>query len=139
MTSPKMPRSRGSVDDHSVFDDARTYYSDERHAHNRAGARTRTFSQNSLIKQMERIGVKEPFRRGSHGKPTFFFFSIGAIGSNRCVPDESNLRQPRRFLIQVEATLESLQSQEDTDGDMQITIEDNGPKVRTQFIVQDKL
>lgn len=36
----------------------------------------------------------------------------------------------RRFLIQVDATLDSLQSQEDTDGNMQITIEDNGPKVR---------
>lgn len=35
----------------------------------------------------------------------------------------------RRFLIQVEPTLESLQAQEDTDGNMQITIEDNGPKV----------
>lgn len=40
------------------------------------------------------------------------------------------MQQNRRFLIAVEPTLESLQSQEDTDGNMQITIEDNGPKVR---------
>lgn len=43
--------------------------------------------------------------------------------------DESTIKQNRRFLIAVDATLESLQTQEDTDGNMQITIEDNGPKV----------
>jgi alpha,alpha-trehalase len=43
--------------------------------------------------------------------------------------DESTLEQNRRFLIQVEPTLKSLQEQEDTDGNMQITIEDHGPKV----------
>ncbi|KAB5539543.1 glycoside hydrolase family 37 protein [Coniochaeta sp. 2T2.1] len=108
-----VPRTRGSIDEYaSVFDDARTYYaSDERHINTRSGNRTRTYSQNSLMKQMERLGLKEPYRRGSH--------------------DESTLRQSRRFLIQVEPTLESLQSQEDTDGNMQITIEDNGPKVLT--------
>lgn len=47
----------------------------------------------------------------------------------RAVSDESTLPHSRRFLIQVEPTLQSLQSQEDTDGNMQITIEDNGPKV----------
>jgi alpha,alpha-trehalase len=35
---------------------------------------------------------------------------------------------PRRFLIDVEDTLKSLLSQEDTDGNVQITIEDTGPK-----------
>ena len=44
-------------------------------------------------------------------------------------PDERASPQSRRFLIQVEPTLESLRAQEDTDGNMQITIEDNGPKV----------
>lgn len=43
--------------------------------------------------------------------------------------DETTLQTNRRFLIQVEPTLESLSKQEDTDGNMQITIEDNGPKV----------
>ena len=44
--------------------------------------------------------------------------------------DESTIPHSRRFLIQVEATLQSLQLQEDTDRNMQITIEDAGPKVR---------
>lgn len=105
-----MGRSRGSTDDFSVYDDAKTYYaSEERHVNTKSGARTRTYSQNSLLKQMERLGLKEPFRRGSH--------------------DETTIPQSRRFLIQVEPTLQSLQSQEDTDNNMQITIEDNGPKV----------
>ena len=38
--------------------------------------------------------------------------------------------QPRRFLIQVEPTLKTLLSREDTDENYQITIEDKGPKVR---------
>lgn len=52
----------------------------------------------------------------------------------RRLTDESTIPQSRRFLIQVEPTLQSLQSQEDTDGNMQITIEDNGPKVRRNAI-----
>ncbi len=47
--------------------------------------------------------------------------------------DESTIPHSRRFLIQVEPTLQSLQSQEDTDGNMQITIEDNGPKVSAEL------
>ncbi|KAK5987473.1 Cytosolic neutral trehalase [Cladobotryum mycophilum] len=96
-------------EDYGVFDDAKTYYaSGERHA-NRYGPRTRTYSQNSLAKQLERLGIRDQFRRGSH--------------------DENTLDQNRRFLIQVDQTLEALKNQEDTDGNMQITIEDNGPKV----------
>jgi len=34
--------------------------------------------------------------------------------------------------MHVGATLESLAKQEDTDGNMQITIEDRGPKVRAE-------
>lgn len=60
---------------------------------------------------MERIGLKEPFRRGSH--------------------DEPSTSHGRRFLVNVQSTLDSLQEQEDTDGNMQITIEDEGPKVIT--------
>jgi alpha,alpha-trehalase len=110
MSSTAPPRRGDSSDDVNVFDDARTYYTEDRHNLHRAGPRTRTYSQNSLAKQFERVGLKEPFRRGSHDE------------------HGSNLRS-RRFLVQVEPTLESLQNQEDTDGNMQITIEDNGPKV----------
>jgi hypothetical protein len=38
--------------------------------------------------------------------------------------------QPRKFLIPVEATLKDLLEREDTDKNMQITIEDLGPKVK---------
>ena len=44
-------------------------------------------------------------------------------------PDETTLLQ-RRFKIDVDGTLKALSEQEDTDGNMQITIEDNGPKVK---------
>lgn len=37
--------------------------------------------------------------------------------------------EPRRFLIPVDATLKSLLSREDTDQNVQITIDDTGPKV----------
>ncbi|UNI15739.1 Alpha,alpha-trehalase [Purpureocillium takamizusanense] len=108
MASTSNHRARGS-DDFGVFDDAKTYYASEERHTNRFGARTRTFSQNSILKQFERVGLREPFRRGSH--------------------DESTIPHGRRFLIQVDATLNSLREQEDTDNNMQITIEDNGPKV----------
>ncbi|KAL3953086.1 hypothetical protein ACCO45_013029 [Purpureocillium lilacinum] len=108
MASTSNHRTRGS-DDFGVFDDAKTYYASEERHTNRFGARTRTFSQNSILKQFERVGLREPFRRGSH--------------------DESTIPHGRRFLIQVDATLNSLREQEDTDNNMQITIEDNGPKV----------
>ena len=37
--------------------------------------------------------------------------------------------QPRRFLIQVDETLQTLLSREDLDENYQITIDDKGPKV----------
>jgi alpha,alpha-trehalase len=112
MSSSGLARRQGSADDVGVYDDAKTYYaSNERHTNTRAGPRQRTYSQNSLQKQFARLGLKEPFRRGSH--------------------DEGGAHLPRRFLIDVDSTLENLQHQEDTDGNMQITIEDSGPKVFT--------
>ncbi|WZH43486.1 trehalase-domain-containing protein [Fusarium acuminatum] len=106
MAEPSGHRSRGS-DDMGVYDDAKSYYTEERHQ-NRAGPRTRTYSQNSLMHRFERTNLREPFRRGSH---------------------DENSQHNRRFLIQVDSTLESLSLQEDPNGNMQITIEDNGPKV----------
>lgn len=43
MAAPSGHRTRGS-DDLGVFDDAKSYYTEERHQ-NRAGPRTRTYSQ----------------------------------------------------------------------------------------------
>ncbi|OCK79124.1 glycoside hydrolase family 37 protein [Lepidopterella palustris CBS 459.81] len=72
--------------------------------------RVRTYSTilESKGRNATTTGVKEPARRISH--------------------DEVSL-QPRKFLVPVEATLKTLLSREDTDNNMQITIEDNGPKV----------
>lgn len=47
------------------------------------------------------------------------------------VADEQSL-QPRRFLVQVDETLNTLLKREDSDGNYQITIDDKGPKVRWQ-------
>ncbi|KAJ5606366.1 treB [Penicillium lagena] len=53
---------------------------------------------------------------------------VSALPSRRGSHDVSSGR-PRRFLIEVEDTLQALLQQEDTDQNMQITIEDLGPKV----------
>ncbi|CRK29176.1 hypothetical protein BN1708_015510 [Verticillium longisporum] len=84
MSSPtnRRHRNRGSSDEHGIFDDAKTYYTSERH-------------------------------------------------NNRTGPHEPSTSHGRRFLVNVQSTLDSLQEQEDTDGNMQITIEDEGPKVIT--------
>jgi alpha,alpha-trehalase len=99
--------ARGSTDDFGVFADAKTYYTPNAGRHH---TRNRSFSQNGLAQQMDRsLALNEPHRRGSH--------------------DESSRQHTRQFLVDVDHTLESLQAQEDTDGNMQITIEDAGPKV----------
>ena len=41
---------------------------------------------------------------------------------------------PRRYIIPVQQTLKELLEREDTDGDMQITIDDAGPKVRPRIL-----
>ncbi|KAF4768131.1 hypothetical protein HAV15_002436 [Penicillium sp. str.  len=53
---------------------------------------------------------------------------FGTLPSRRGSHDEAS-GQPRKFLIEVEETLAALLKQEDTDQNMQITIEDLGPKV----------
>ena len=56
-------------------------------------------------------------------------FALIMIDELTRLADESLANSKRKFLIQVEPTLENLRKQEDTDGNMQITIEDRGPKV----------
>ena len=46
-----------------------------------------------------------------------------------CLTDAASA-EPRKFLIDIDETLHSLHQREDTDKNMQITIEDVGPKVR---------
>ncbi|KAF1809770.1 neutral trehalase [Eremomyces bilateralis CBS 781.70] len=48
---------------------------------------------------------------------------------NRRLSHDEHPINPRKFLIPVEATLKALLDREDTDRNMQITIEDTGPKV----------
>jgi alpha,alpha-trehalase len=68
MAEQASQRTRDSEDHGGVYDDAKTYYtSDTRHT--KYGPRTRTYSQNSLLRNFDRFGNREltPFRRGSHG------------------------------------------------------------------------
>ncbi|KAF2762505.1 neutral trehalase short isoform [Pseudovirgaria hyperparasitica] len=84
---------------------AHIYYGD---SHKKA-SRVRTWStQVGSAATTTNTGAKLPTRRSSH--------------------DEQTL-QPRRFLVDVNKTLTSLLSREDTDGNCQITIDDDGPKV----------
>ncbi|KAK2593839.1 alpha,alpha-trehalase nth1 [Conoideocrella luteorostrata] len=91
----------------SIFVDAKTYYRHERHK-SRVGSQTRTYSQHQVSGGWIQETSFTPFRRGSH---------------------DENFGKDRQFLIEVEPTLNNLRHQEDTDNDMKITIEDNGPKV----------
>jgi alpha,alpha-trehalase len=50
------------------------------------------------------------------------------------VVDEQS-SHPRKFLIPVEETLQRLLASEDTDSNMQITIEDLGPKVSSYVAI----
>ncbi|RFU36178.1 hypothetical protein B7463_g177, partial [Scytalidium lignicola] len=102
-------KQRGLSNDIDPYSAAAVYYSQEAVQRAKNAHRTRTFSTSSALpNRLARFGVTDPVRRGSHDETPYL---------------------PRKFLIQVEATLESLARQEDTDNNMQITIEDNGPKV----------
>ncbi|KAJ5574716.1 Neutral trehalase [Penicillium hetheringtonii] len=101
------PRRTGSID---PFSNSEIYYGKE-DTMARVRDRKRAFS--TSVNDNERDNIQDflgtiPTRRGSH--------------------DEASAN-PRKFLIDVEETLNSLLRQEDTDKNMQITIEDVGPKV----------
>ncbi|KAL3424415.1 neutral trehalase [Phlyctema vagabunda] len=107
---PSRPRNSIENDPYAA---APIYYGNASPHSNRRHHRTRTFSVNNGTNRdlvnIDNFGEREPpIRRGSH--------------------DESSLI-PKRFIIQVGPTLESLEKQEDTDGNAQITIEDLGPRV----------
>ncbi|KAI9038602.1 alpha,alpha-trehalase [Aspergillus affinis] len=109
MSSPNaQPHGRtGSIDPFSHPD---VYYGDDE-AIARIKNRRRAYS--SSLKTFNREDIQDflggqTARRGSH---------------------DASSAQPRKFLIDVEETLHSLLEREDTDKNMQITIEDVGPKV----------
>ncbi|KKK17556.1 neutral trehalase [Aspergillus rambellii] len=109
MTSPNASQHR-RVSSWDPFQHPDIYYGDEE-AIARIKNRRRAFS--STLKSFNRQDIQDllgehPGRRGSH--------------------DERSVN-PRKFIIDVDETLHSLLEREDTDGNMQITIEDVGPKV----------
>ncbi|RMJ22065.1 Neutral trehalase [Aspergillus sp. HF37] len=96
-------RRGGSVD---PLSDPDIYYGEEDNV-SRLRHRRRAFSSNLQLNRDDVSSSLDIPRRGSH--------------------DESPA-QPRKFLIDIDATLERLLEREDTDRNMQITIEDMGPK-----------
>ncbi|ODQ50307.1 trehalase [Saitoella complicata NRRL Y-17804] len=91
---------------------AAIYYGE---SHRTKQNRSRTLSSAGANTSLQRIRMglmnkEAPRRRLSHDEPQ---------------------SQPRKFLIEVEPTLKALLESEDSDGNMQITIEDAGPKVFT--------
>ncbi|KAF2647572.1 glycoside hydrolase family 37 protein [Lophiostoma macrostomum CBS 122681] len=102
--SPKPRRSSTHLDPYAA---PHIYYG----ASHRNHARARTYSA---------LDHDQPTGRNA-------FRGEGTTG-RRISHDEVSL-QPRRFLIQVEPTLKTLLSREDTDSNWQITIDDHGPKV----------
>lgn len=107
MTSSHVRAPSGPTVD--PFSEPEVYYAENEEGWNKA--HRRAFSAN--VKSLNREDIKNylgniPLRRGSH--------------------DEASL-VPRRFLIDVDETLQTLLEREDTDKNMQITIEDAGPKV----------
>ncbi|KAI9739712.1 MAG: alpha,alpha-trehalase nth1 [Cirrosporium novae-zelandiae] len=101
----KPRRTSSGVDPYAA---AAIYYGEEGDARRRAHGKTRTYSTIVTSDNRETPRDGKPARRSSH--------------------DEIVL-QPRKFLIPVASTLESLLANEDTDRNMQITIDDHGPKV----------
>jgi alpha,alpha-trehalase len=107
MTSQnRLERSVSIVSD--PFSDPDVYYGED--DVRKRGAHRRTFSAD--MRPVNREDIKEflgklPARRGSH--------------------DELSLT-PRKFLVDVDATIATLLEREDTDQNLEITIEDVGPK-----------
>ncbi|KZM27367.1 Alpha,alpha-trehalase [Ascochyta rabiei] len=105
-SQPSKPRRTSTVA-HDPLATPQVYYGE---SHSRKHARARTYSAN----------VDRSARNAS--------LSEGVSQGRRISHDENSL-QPRRFLVQVDETLKTLLSREDSDGNYQITIDDKGPKV----------
>jgi hypothetical protein len=76
--------------------------------------------------RVDQSQVFAPVRRGSHCEYSYLFHKPYGLTYEL---DENG--STRRFLVPVDTTLQTLLRQEDSDGNMQITIEDMGPKVQT--------
>jgi alpha,alpha-trehalase len=59
------------------------------------------------------------------------------MASTDRLPADETTMFGRTYLVDVEQTIKNLNEQEDTDGNFQITIEDNGPKVSDARRIHD--
>ncbi|EDN10380.1 neutral trehalase [Histoplasma mississippiense (nom. inval.)] len=96
--------------DADPFSEPDVYYGQEEHLKQHAQAHRRTLS--SSLKRFDLTDLRD---------------FIGNVPSRRTSHDERV--QSRKFIIDVDATLETLLEREDTDHNVQITIDDQGPKV----------
>ncbi|KAI5284669.1 alpha,alpha-trehalase nth1, partial [Ascosphaera atra] len=104
----KTRRMTTASSDADPFSDPDIYYGHEMGLRNEQRSRR---AQSTNLKQFDMNDIREYLGRGRQRR-----------GSH----DEST--HPRKFLIDVDATLRTLLQREDTDNNMQITIEDLGPK-----------
>ncbi|OAX82906.1 neutral trehalase [Emergomyces africanus] len=111
MSGPAEGRRRSSrSSDADPFSEPDVYYGQEEYLKRQAQAHRRTLS--SSLKRFDFADLRD---------------FIGQFPPRRTSHDE---RMPgRKFLIDVDATLETLLEREDTDNNVQITIDDQGPKV----------
>ncbi|KAI9711368.1 MAG: hypothetical protein M1812_007217 [Candelaria pacifica] len=120
MSATDTARRRRSSTELDPFSAAHIYYG-EADIKLRSHGRTRALST-----------VRERFptlRDLGAGKSGALEPSETSLSSTRRGSHDENTFLPRKFLIPVESTLKSLLAREDTDNNMQITIEDYGPKV----------
>ncbi|KAG4419197.1 hypothetical protein IFR04_007698 [Cadophora malorum] len=114
MSSPVKARAANAAaiaveNEIDVYSASHIYYGPDAHHKQHNHFRTRTYSTNqSPTKAIDRASLKLPIRRGSHDETTLL---------------------PNRFHLHVDRTIKNLEEQEATNGNFQITIEDNGPKV----------
>ncbi|KAI9670498.1 MAG: alpha,alpha-trehalase nth1 [Caeruleum heppii] len=109
--SASLSKHRRDSSGNDPFSAAHIYYGDEADVTLKNHTRTRTFSTTLHAGNIQTHDIrttKELYRRSSHDEKTLL---------------------SRRFLINVDITLKNLLAREDTDNNMQITIEDDGPKV----------
>ncbi|KAH3914979.1 trehalase [Parastagonospora nodorum] len=104
-SQPLKTRRTSSVQDPLAH--PHVYYGE---SHSRKHNRARTYSAN-----VDRSGRNAPLSEG--------------VSAGRRISHDEVSMQPRRFLIQVDETLQTLLSREDLDENYQITIDDKGPKV----------